>query len=177
MYNYCNMCNISIYYCNIRMKHLLHTSKTLETYACNMGFERNISLLFWNRSSSARGVHRCRARRRHGDRRSGGEEGHGGLVAPCDSHPRLPPTRRGGSPSPCPSPTLRLPRSHAGLWSHRFLPCARASELLSPCLRAGSWQSNVGSAVVVEDAGRKSTEGPQADNQTLEAQWLPEGSR
>jgi len=170
------MCNISIYYCNIRMKHLLHTSKILEVYACNMGFERNISLLFRNGSSLAHGVHRCRARRWRGDRRSGGEEGRCRLAAPRDSHPRLPPTRRGESPSPCLSPTLHMARSHVGLWSHRFLPCARASELLSPCLRAGSWQSNVGSAVVVEDAGRKSTEGPQAGNQTLEAQWLPEGS-
>jgi len=155
MYNYCNMCNISIYYCNIRMKHLLHTSKTLETYAYNMGFERNISLLFRNRSSSARGVHRCRARRWRGDRRSGGEEGHDGLAVPRDSHPRLPLARCSGSLSPCPSPTLRLPCSHAGLWSYRFLPCAWASELLSPCLHAGSRQPDAGSAVVVGDAGRK----------------------
>ena len=48
MYNHFNTCNIPIYFCNIRMKHLQHTSKTsetLETYACNMCFQRNISLL------------------------------------------------------------------------------------------------------------------------------------
>jgi hypothetical protein len=42
------MCNISIYFCNIDIKHLQHTSKTieiLEIYACNMQFQRNISLL------------------------------------------------------------------------------------------------------------------------------------
>ena len=45
VYNHCNMCNIPIYYCNIRMKHLQHTSETskiIETYACNMRFQRNI---------------------------------------------------------------------------------------------------------------------------------------
>jgi hypothetical protein len=45
MYNYCNMCNIPI---NIHMKHLQltsETSKIIETYACNMHFQRNISLL------------------------------------------------------------------------------------------------------------------------------------
>ena len=39
VYGYCNICNIPIYFCNIRMKGLQHiseTSKTLETYACNM---------------------------------------------------------------------------------------------------------------------------------------------
>ena len=39
VYNHCNMCNIPIYFCNIRMKHLKHISKTSETfemYTCNM---------------------------------------------------------------------------------------------------------------------------------------------
>jgi hypothetical protein len=48
MYSYCNMCNIPIYFCNIHLKHLQHTSETSETiklYACNMRFQRNISLL------------------------------------------------------------------------------------------------------------------------------------
>jgi hypothetical protein len=48
VYNYCNICNISIYFCNIRMKHLQHTSKMseiLQTYTWNIHFQRNISLL------------------------------------------------------------------------------------------------------------------------------------
>jgi hypothetical protein len=60
------MCNISIFFCNTDIKHLQHISeisKTLETYICNMRFQRNISLLFGNGGSSAHGVHRCRARR------------------------------------------------------------------------------------------------------------------
>jgi hypothetical protein len=39
------MCNITIYFCNIRMKHLQYTSKIIETYSCNMCFQCNISLL------------------------------------------------------------------------------------------------------------------------------------
>jgi hypothetical protein len=42
------MCNILIYFCNIGIKHLQHTSEifeTLEIHACNMQFERTISLL------------------------------------------------------------------------------------------------------------------------------------
>jgi hypothetical protein len=48
VYNYRNICNISIYFCNIYMKPLQHTSKTtetLETYACNIHFQRNVTLL------------------------------------------------------------------------------------------------------------------------------------
>jgi hypothetical protein len=48
VYNHCNICNISIYLCNIHMKHMQHTSETsetLKTYACNICFQRNISLL------------------------------------------------------------------------------------------------------------------------------------
>ena len=44
VYNHCNICNIPIYFCNIRMKHLKHTyetSKTLETCTCNMGEPRD----------------------------------------------------------------------------------------------------------------------------------------
>jgi hypothetical protein len=35
----CMLCNIQIYFCNIQMKHLEHTSKKpkiLDTYDCNM---------------------------------------------------------------------------------------------------------------------------------------------
>jgi hypothetical protein len=42
------MCNIPIYFCNIQMKHMQHldeTSKTLETYVCNMRFQRNVTLV------------------------------------------------------------------------------------------------------------------------------------
>ena len=48
VYNYCNMGSITIYFCNIHMKHLQHTTKTsetIETYAWNMRFQRNIYLL------------------------------------------------------------------------------------------------------------------------------------
>ena len=41
MYSHCNTCNIPIYFCNIKMKHLQHldeTSETLETYFYSMGF-------------------------------------------------------------------------------------------------------------------------------------------
>ena len=41
MYSHYNMCNILIYFCNIKMKHLLHpdeTSEILKTYSYNMGF-------------------------------------------------------------------------------------------------------------------------------------------
>ena len=31
VYNHCNIYNIPIYFCNIRMKQLKHTSKTTET--------------------------------------------------------------------------------------------------------------------------------------------------
>jgi hypothetical protein len=39
VYNHCNMCNITIYFYNIYIKYLQHTfetSKTIETYSCNM---------------------------------------------------------------------------------------------------------------------------------------------
>ena len=56
VYIHCNMCNITIYFCNIQMKHLQHihtkhlqhtseTSEPIETYSYNMRFQRNISLL------------------------------------------------------------------------------------------------------------------------------------
>ena len=41
-YSHCNMRNISIYSCNIDIKHLQHTSETpkiLKTYVCNMPFQ------------------------------------------------------------------------------------------------------------------------------------------
>jgi hypothetical protein len=41
MYNHCNMCNIPIYFFNIRMRHLQHISEifeTLKTYVYNMCF-------------------------------------------------------------------------------------------------------------------------------------------
>jgi hypothetical protein len=41
VYSHYNMYNISIYFCNIDIQHLQHTSKTskiLETYYCNMRF-------------------------------------------------------------------------------------------------------------------------------------------
>ena len=35
------MCNIPIYFCNIDIKHMQYISETLETYVCNMRFQRN----------------------------------------------------------------------------------------------------------------------------------------
>ena len=32
------LCNISIYFCNIQMKHLKHTFETTETFSCNMKY-------------------------------------------------------------------------------------------------------------------------------------------
>jgi hypothetical protein len=43
MYNHYNIYNIQIYFCNIRMKQLKHTSEkteTLKTCACNMSEKR-----------------------------------------------------------------------------------------------------------------------------------------
>jgi hypothetical protein len=45
MYKHCHMCNIPIYFCNIDIKHLQHTFETLETYACNIRFQHNVTLL------------------------------------------------------------------------------------------------------------------------------------
>jgi hypothetical protein len=48
VYSHYNMCNIPIYFRNIDIQHLQHTYKiyeTLETYACNMRFQRSIYLL------------------------------------------------------------------------------------------------------------------------------------
>ena len=46
MYNHCNICKIPIYFCNINLKYLQHTSETSETlkaYACNMRFQQNLA--------------------------------------------------------------------------------------------------------------------------------------
>jgi hypothetical protein len=45
VYSHCNIYNIPIYFCNISMAHLQHTSETSETfeiYACNMRFQQNL---------------------------------------------------------------------------------------------------------------------------------------
>jgi hypothetical protein len=39
VYSHYNMCNILIYFCNIYIQHLQHTSETFETYYCTMRFE------------------------------------------------------------------------------------------------------------------------------------------
>jgi hypothetical protein len=38
VYGHYKMCNILIYFCNIDIQHLQHTSETLKTYSCNMRF-------------------------------------------------------------------------------------------------------------------------------------------
>ena len=65
VYNHYNICNILIYFCNIRVKHL-YTSKAFEifeTYAGNMQFQCNISVPLGEEKLIGYGVHRCRARR------------------------------------------------------------------------------------------------------------------
>jgi hypothetical protein len=56
MYKHCNICNITIYFCNIHMKRLQHTSRifeTIETYSCNMRFQRNMSFATWQNGGSS----------------------------------------------------------------------------------------------------------------------------
>jgi hypothetical protein len=43
VYNHCKICNIPIYFCNIYLKHFQHTFETLETYACHMRFQQNLT--------------------------------------------------------------------------------------------------------------------------------------
>jgi hypothetical protein len=78
VYNPYNMGNILIYFCNIHMKHLQHTfetSKTLETYACNMCFQHNIYLLLGRLEARRCGAQCRRGGRCHGVLRSFGGEG------------------------------------------------------------------------------------------------------
>jgi hypothetical protein len=60
MYRDCNMCNIPIYFYNIKIKHLQHpdeTYETLETYSYNMGFAwTNGGTPSW-RSTAAHGLY------------------------------------------------------------------------------------------------------------------------
>jgi hypothetical protein len=85
VYNHCNICNIPIYFCNVYMEHLQHTSdtsKTLETYSCNISFQRNICLLLGRLKARRRGA-RCRrvARSSGGDDGRRGGECRGGRMA------------------------------------------------------------------------------------------------
>jgi hypothetical protein len=81
VYSHCNVYNIPIYFCNTNIKHLQHTSEKLETYVYIMCFQHNIFLLLGNGGSSARRVHRCRARRSSEEGRGrSGEEGHSGSL-------------------------------------------------------------------------------------------------
>jgi hypothetical protein len=70
------MYNILIYFCNIDIKHLQHTSEifeTIETYACYMQFQHNISLLLGRIDPrrlvefyhDRRGLHACKFRLVH----------------------------------------------------------------------------------------------------------------
>ena len=61
VYSHFNMCNISIYFCNIKIKHLQHPDKIseiLETYSYNMGFARTNGGTSVRRSTAAHGP-RC----------------------------------------------------------------------------------------------------------------------
>jgi hypothetical protein len=58
VYSHCNICNIPIYFYNIYMKHLQHTSETsatIETYVCNMG-ERPRQVHFGRQGGTQRRV-------------------------------------------------------------------------------------------------------------------------
>jgi hypothetical protein len=66
--NHYNICNILIYFYNIHLKQLQHTSETSETLeTCNMRFQHIATSPCYlrNGGSSARGVHRRQPRRRH----------------------------------------------------------------------------------------------------------------
>jgi len=64
------MCNILIYFCNNDIKHLQHTSVTLETYICNMRFQcEHLLAASANGGSSTRGGHRCAHQQRGARRR------------------------------------------------------------------------------------------------------------
>jgi hypothetical protein len=61
MCNHCNIYNILIYFCNIHMKHSQQTSKTfdtLKTYACNMHFQHNVTLLLGRMDARCCGARR-----------------------------------------------------------------------------------------------------------------------
>ena len=63
VYSHCNMCNISIYFCNIKMKQLQYpdeTYETLETHFYNMGFAWTNGGTPVRRSTAAHGP-RCAA--------------------------------------------------------------------------------------------------------------------
>jgi hypothetical protein len=60
VYSKCNVCNISIYLCNIKMKHLQYldeTPETLEAYYCNMGFAWTNGGTLARRSTARHGPH------------------------------------------------------------------------------------------------------------------------
>jgi hypothetical protein len=63
VYSHCNMCNILIYFCNIKMKYLQHLDETLETCVCNIDFQRGVILLLRRMEAC-----RCGARCRRGGR-------------------------------------------------------------------------------------------------------------
>ena len=64
VYSNCNIYNIPIYFCNIYMKHLQHTSETtatIEIYVCNIGGE--LRLLGWELAACEHYQHRPTAAR------------------------------------------------------------------------------------------------------------------
>jgi hypothetical protein len=84
VYNHCNICNISIYFCNIHMKHLQHTSEISETpytKACNLRFQAQHLLVAWKKMEARRCRTRCRRGARHygvcGGRWCGARRQHG----------------------------------------------------------------------------------------------------
>ena len=84
VYSHCNMCNIpiyfcniSIYFCNIDIKHVQHTYETLETYVCNMLFQRKHLLVASQMEAPRRvevtGVLACNTKLGGGAQRVGAE--------------------------------------------------------------------------------------------------------
>jgi hypothetical protein len=58
VYSHCNICNIPIYFCNIHIKQLQHTSETSETfktYACNLRFQQKAGRRVAERGRGASG--------------------------------------------------------------------------------------------------------------------------
>jgi hypothetical protein len=86
VYSHCNTCNIKIYFWNIYIKHLQHTSETPETYVCNMLFQHKHLHAAWQMEArrcvevttvlvEARSSLAHRAWRRHTKGQVGGEHG------------------------------------------------------------------------------------------------------
>ena len=154
-HSHCNMFNILIYICNIKMKHLQHpdeTSETLETYACNMGFQRNVILLLGRMDAR-----RCKARhRRRVWRRRMELAGAAAAQPSCDSP--MPARSLGSRPSARP-------------YCYYSSVAARSSAVVQCRLLVGDGvrcSRRWGEASWGEDTSRRRDGGPGTTGQTVE---------